>query len=69
MRVAPTGIRITFSRDRIRNLREVESAFPQRVAEGQDWPTPRERQVMTYHKRRNTSSPLYERIRSKYPQW
>jgi hypothetical protein len=69
MRVGPSGIRISFSRDRIRNLREVESAFPQRVAEGQEWPTPRERQVMNYHKSRNSSSPLYERIRSKYPHW
>ncbi|HTS69802.1 MAG TPA: hypothetical protein VMO17_12545 [Terriglobia bacterium] len=69
MKVAPKGARIVLARDRIQNLAEVESAFPQRIAPGQDWPTPRERQVMTYHKKRRTTSPLHASIRAKYPYW
>ena len=69
VKVAPKGARIVLSRDRIQNLAEVESAFPQRVAPGQAWPSPRERQVMTYHKKHGSTSPLYESIRAKYPNW
>ena len=67
--VAPTGLRISLSRDRIANLNEVEGAFQQRVAPEQSWPTPRERQVLAYHKTNKSSSPLYEKILSKYPKW
>jgi hypothetical protein len=69
VRVAPQGERIVLSRDRIQNLREVEDVFPQRVAPGQPWPTPRERQVLAYHKKYKSTSPLYEKIRAKYPNW
>ena len=69
VKVAPKGARIILSRNRILNLTEVESAFPQRVAPGQAWPTPRERQVLNYHLRRGSTSPLYETIRAKYPNW
>jgi hypothetical protein len=69
VKVAPKGTRIVLSRDRILNLNEVEAAFPQRVEPGQEWPTPRERQVMTYHKKRRSTSPLHESIRTKYPYW
>ncbi len=69
LRVTPTGTRIALSRDRIQNLPEVEQACPQRVAPGQDLPSRRERQVLSYHKNRGTTSPLYEKIRAKYPQW
>jgi hypothetical protein len=68
-RVVPTGENITLSRARILNLEEVESVLPKRVAPGQPWPTPRERQVLNYHKKYGTSSPLYEKIRAKYPDW
>jgi hypothetical protein len=67
--VAPTGLKIALARDRIQNLAEVESAFPQRVALGQPWPTPRERQVLNYHKKHQSTSPLFEKIRAKYPNW
>ncbi len=67
--VAPTGRRITLRRDRIQNLAEVEAHCAGRVADGQPEPTPRERQVMSYHKKHGTTSPLYERIRAKYPNW
>jgi hypothetical protein len=69
VKVAPKGATIVLSRDRILNLNEVEAAMPQRVTPGQDWPSPRERQVMTYHKKRGTTSPLYKSIRAKYPDW
>lgn len=67
--VGPKGRRITLARARINNLSEVEAAFPQRVAPGQDWPTPKERQVLNYHKKYGSTSPLYEKIRAKYPNW
>jgi hypothetical protein len=67
--VAPKGLRISLSRDRIANLREVEDAFPQRVQPEQNWPTARERQILGYHKKHKSSSAMYEKIHSKYPQW
>lgn len=69
VQVAPKGIRIALSRSRVLNLSEVEASFPQRVAPDQSWPTPRERQVLNYHKKYGTTSPLYEKIRAKYPNW
>jgi hypothetical protein len=66
-RVAPTGQKITLSRDRIQNLSEVEAALPQRIASGQPWPTPRERQILGYHKKHGTTSARYEEVRAKYP--
>jgi hypothetical protein len=69
LRVAPTGARIVLARDRIQNPSEVDDLIPQPVAPGQDWPTSRELQVLNYHKRYKTSSPLYEKIRAKYPNW
>lgn len=68
-RVAPTGKKITLSRDRIQNLAEVEGSMPQQVAPGQAWPTPRERQILGYHKKHGTTSPRYEQVRAKYPNW
>lgn len=68
-KVAPTGRAITLARKRINNLGEVEAAMPRRVEPGQDWPSPRERQVLGYHKKHGTTSPLYEKIRAKYPNW
>jgi hypothetical protein len=67
--VAPTGGTVTISRDRIQNLAEVEAVMPQRVAPGQDWPTPRERQILGYHKKHGTTSQRYEQVRAKYPDW
>ena len=68
-RVAPTGRKIALLCDRIQNLGEVDSQLPQGVASGQPWPTPRERQVLGYHKKHGTSSPLFDKIRAKYPDW
>lgn len=68
-RVQPKGRTVTLARKRIQNLADVERVMPARVAPGQNWPTPRERQVLAYHKKHRTSSPLYEKIRAKYPNW
>jgi hypothetical protein len=69
VKVAPQGKRIALSRDRILNLNEVEAALPQLLAPGQEKPTWRERQVLSYHKNRGSTSPLYESIRARYPNW
>jgi hypothetical protein len=68
-RVEPTGAKIVLARDRIQNLEEVESGLKSKIAPGQPWPTGRERQVLGYHKKHRTSSPLFEKIRAKYPDW
>jgi hypothetical protein len=67
--VTPTGAKITLSRDRIQNLSEVENALPLKVKSGQPWPSPRECQVLGYHKKHGTTSPLNQKIRAKYPSW
>ncbi len=69
VKVAPKGRPIALSRDRILNLREAEAAFPQRVAPGQDWPSPRERQILNYHLKRHSTSRRFESVRAKYPNW
>lgn len=70
-RVAPTGENIALSRDRIQNLSEVEQALPQtqQAKPAEPQPTKRERQVLAFHKRYKSTSPLYEQIRAKYPNW
>lgn len=67
--VTPKNQPISLSRDRIQNLQEVERQMPQRVEAGQEWPNKKERQVLSYHKKHGTTSPLYEKIRAKYPKW
>lgn len=62
-------LRLVLARDRILNLDEVEAVLPQRVAPNQAWPTPHERQVLSYHKKHRSTSPLNENIRAKYPDW
>jgi hypothetical protein len=68
-RVTPTGRKIALSRDRIQNLSEVEQAVPQIASQARTGPSARERQVLSYHKKHRSTSPLYERIRAKYPDW
>jgi hypothetical protein len=68
-RVSPTGEHIALSRDRIQNLAEVEQALPQATENARSGPTARERRVLAFHKKHNSTSPLYERIRAKYPDW
>ena len=68
-RVAPTGKKITLSRDRIQNLSEVEAQLPSKVEPGQTWPRGRDLQILNYHKKHGTTSPRYEQLRAKYPNW
>jgi len=67
--VAPTGRKIALSRDRIQNLGEIEAYLPHKLEAGQNWPSGRERQILTYHKKHGTTSPQYEQVRAKYPNW
>lgn len=68
-RVQPKRATITLARKRIQNLAEVEALMPARVAPGQEWPSSRERQVLSFHKKHQSTSPLYEKVRAKYPNW
>jgi len=67
--LAPTGEKIALSRDRIQNLDEVDRAVQSRAEQVRTEPTARERQVLGYHKKHKSTSPLYEEIRAKYPDW
>jgi len=67
--VAPTGRKITLSRDRIQNLGEIEAFLPHKLEPGQPWPSGRERQILNYHKKHGTTSARYEQVRAKYPKW
>ncbi len=69
VKVAPKGIRLTLFRDRILNLSEIESAFPTRVAPVQEGPSRVERRILNFHRRRGSTSPRYEALRAKYPNW
>jgi len=68
-RVAPSGKEIALSRDRIQNMSEVDAVLPARDRSGAPRPNGKERQVLGYHKKYGTTSPLYEKIRAKYPDW
>lgn len=66
-RAVPTGQRIALSRDRIHNLAELEAQLPAHITGPQ--PRGRERQVLAYHLKHHSTSPLFEKIRAKYPDW
>jgi hypothetical protein len=68
-RVAPKGKVITLSRDRIQNMHEIDPLLPAWDRSDAPQPTARERQVLGYHKKHGTTSPLYEKIKAKYPLW
>lgn len=68
-RVSPSWRQVSLSRERIENLSEIDSHLPVRDRSGSPQPTGRERQVLGYHKKYGTTSPLYEKIRAKYPNW
>jgi hypothetical protein len=68
-RVAPTGERIALSRDRIQNPSEVDRAVQRQAETARGGPTARERQVLGFHKKHKSTSPRYEEIRAKYPDW
>ena len=67
--VAPSWRPLALSRDRIENLTEIDPYLPERDRSEAAQPTARERQVLAYHKKYGTTSPLHEKIRSKYSNW
>lgn len=64
IRVVPTGKRIALNLESIQNRQEVES----RIASNPR-PSPNERRILHYHLKRGSSSPLFEEIRQKYPDY
>jgi hypothetical protein len=60
--VSPSGIRLALARGRIFNLAELDALLSKT-------PTSREQAIMAYHKKHGTTSPLLERLRTKYPDW
>jgi hypothetical protein len=58
-----------YNESNYRGEEKVFTADRQSIAPAQTGPSARERQVLSYHKRHHSTSPLYERIRAKYPDW
>lgn len=61
--LAPTGKRVSLARDRIQNATELDS-----LAREESKLTPKERQIVGYHRKRGSTSALYESLKRKYPQ-
>lgn len=64
LRLAPTGRRVTFRLERIENRSEIEQ-----IIRDNPQPSGHDRRVLRYHLRRGTSSPLFEELRKKYPDY
>lgn len=64
VRLAPTGKRVSFKLANIQNRSEVES-----VVRENPLPSGNERRVLRYHLRRGSSSPAFEKLRQKYPNY
>ncbi|MGH9743940.1 MAG: hypothetical protein ACRD51_16465 [Candidatus Acidiferrum sp.] len=64
VRLVPTGERASFKLDKIRNRSEVESVLGKNPQ-----PMGNERRILRYHLRRGTSSPAFEKLRLKYPDY
>jgi hypothetical protein len=62
LRLAPTGKRVSFSKDCIQNRPEVEQALGQ----GSE-PSAVEKQILGYHRKHGTTSPRFEEVRRKFP--
>ena len=62
LRCAPSGQRLALARTRIGNLAEIEQLAAK-------VPSPREQHVLRFHRKRGSTSPLFERLRAKYPEW
>ena len=64
VRVAPNNGRIALAKGRILNLADVEELLRRNPM-----PSANERRILSYHKRKGTTSPNYEKLRQKYPDW
>ena len=65
VRVVPTGKRIRLVTKFVKNPDELGSMKEKDLPK----PTPVERQILGYHKKHDTTSPRYEELRRKYPDW
>lgn len=65
VRVEPKGRRIALRKDGLLNRAAVEAALRRSPSD----PTKHEAYVLRYHSERGSTSPLYERLRVKYPGW
>ncbi|MGC1485472.1 MAG: hypothetical protein WA789_16885 [Candidatus Acidiferrum sp.] len=63
-RLAPTGKRVSFRLARIQNRGDVESILIENPQ-----PAGNERRILHYHLRHGTSSPAFEKLRQKYPNY
>lgn len=64
VRLAPTGKRASFKLDRIQNRRDVESILSENPQ-----PSGNERRVLHFHLKHGSSSPAFEKLRLKYPNY
>jgi hypothetical protein len=64
VRLAPTGKRVAFKLDRIQNRSDVESAMSDNPV-----PSGNERRILHYHLKHGSSSPAFEKLRLKYPNY
>jgi hypothetical protein len=62
VRLAPTGKRVSFRLSKIQNRSEVEPLLSENPQPLRD-----ERRILRYHLRRGSSSPAFEELRQKYP--
>lgn len=68
--VAPSGQRIALAKERILNLPDVQARLPAAAGgAASPAPTPLERQILGYHQKHATTSPAYEEILRKHPEW
>ncbi|PYP83443.1 MAG: hypothetical protein DMG65_24375 [Candidatus Angelobacter sp. Gp1-AA117] len=65
-RVAPSGKPIALSVDRIQNMNEIDPLLPPWDRSRVPRPNKKERQVIGYHTKHGTTSPLFEKIKAKY---
>jgi hypothetical protein len=68
-RLASSPQRVALARNRIQNIADVDLVLPERERSGAPRPSARERQVLGYHRKYGTTSPLHEKIKAKYPNW
>lgn len=64
VRLAPTGRRASFKLDRIQNRNDVESILGENPQ-----PSGNERRILHFHLKHGSSSPAFEKLRQKYPNY
>ena len=67
IRVVPTGRRVAFEKARVKNLEELKNHPSSSFNDPK--PTSAESRILRTHSRRGSTSPLYESLRQKYPNY